>query len=188
MRKNKAFALAAAALVLGLVVGSIGIASAVPAEDPDTGEAMGLGMRMDWAISDAGARMIDVVADLTGLGVDDIEERRQAGETIQDIAESEGLEASDVTDSALEARRALLDERVAEGAISQEDADAMLDRMGERVQTRMESGSGPFGGGNGRRGGGCGGAGYSADCEAAGCGGGACGAYGTSAVEEPVTF
>lgn len=150
MKRSKAFTLAAAALVAGLVLGSIGIASAAPAEDPATGEPLGYGLRIGMALRDAGGRMVDILADLTGLSVDDIEDRRADGESVADIAKSEGVDPATVVDSALDVREKLLDEKVADGTIDEATKTEILDRMTDRLNDRVDSTeTGPFGGGRG---------------------------------------
>jgi hypothetical protein len=175
--KGKVITLIAAGLVAGLVLGSFGLASAVPANDPATGECLGTGARMGLAMRDAGARMADVLADLTGLSVDDIRDRRADGESVADIAESENVSSEAVVDAALAARKEILDAKVADGSITPEQADAMLAQMTERLTERVESteqGGWGRGGGRGMGAGACGGQG-GAGGRGAGGGAGACG-------------
>lgn len=187
MNKRTAPVLVIAGLVAGLVLGSLTVAGAAPTVDEATGEPLGVGARMGLAIRDAGARMIDIVSDLTGLETDEIYERRVAGESVADIAESEGVDAATVVDEALAAREAILDQKVADGTIDEATKAAMLDRMGDRLTERIESTEpGPFGRG-GRGGGGCGGAGGGRGPGGpGGCGGGACGVAPTA--DDPVSF
>ena len=96
MKRGKSITLVAVGLIAGLVLGSLSIASAAPATDPATDEPLGMGARIGWAVRDAGARLSDIVADLTGLDVEDVQDRRADGETIADIAESEGYSADAV--------------------------------------------------------------------------------------------
>lgn len=150
MKRSKAFALAAAALAAGLVLGSLSIASAAT-ETTSTTEPLGYGLRMGVAIRDAGARMVDILADLTGLSVDTIEDRRQDGESVADIAKSEGVDSSTVVDTAIEARSKLLDEKVADGTITADQKAEVLERMTDRLNDRVNSTEvGGFGGGMGR--------------------------------------
>lgn len=167
MRKSKALALAAATLVAGLALGSIGLASAAPATDPAASGAAGYGLRMGAALRDAGGRMIDILADLTGLSTDAIEARRVAGESVAAIAKSEGVDSAAVVDKAIDVRKAVLDDKVADGTIDAETRDEVLTRMTERLNDRVNSTeAGGFGRGGGM-GGGMGGR---------GAGAGACGA------------
>lgn len=166
MKKSKAFTFAAAALAAGLILGSMGIASAAPTTDAATGERLGYGLRMGIAIRDAGARMADILADLTGLPVETIEDRREAGESVSDIAKDEGVDPATVVDKAIDARSTILDAKVADGTITAEQKAEVLERMTDRVNERVDStevgpgaGRGMGGGMGGGRGAGAGGMG-----------------------------
>jgi hypothetical protein len=151
VKKGKAIAFVAVGLVAGLVLGSVGVSYA--ATDTTT-PVVGAGVRMGQSIRDAGARLIDILADLTGLSTDEIQAERAEGNTVADIAEANGVDPDEVLDAALAARKAILDAKVADGTITQEQADLMYERMSERVGGRMldgESGK-PSWGGTGRSG------------------------------------
>jgi uncharacterized protein (DUF433 family) len=160
MQRGKAIALVASGLVAGLVLGSLGIATAVtPSEGaaPQESDAPTWCPEPMWragkAIGAAGGRLVDVVSDLTGLAADDVAEKRHAGESFADIAESEGVSASDVVDEALSIRKELLAEKVEDGTITQEQADEMLENMQSRLSEHVESTDqrGPRGRGMGHR-------------------------------------
>ncbi len=155
MKRSKAFALAAAALAAGLILGSLSIASAAPTTDPATGEPLGYGLRMGIAIRDAGGRMVDILADLTGLSVDDIHDRRVEGESVSDIAKSEGVDPDTVVDKALQTRESILDAKVADGTITEQTKTEILERMSDRLNDRVDSAE--LGGRGGGMGGGMGG-------------------------------
>jgi len=144
VKHSKSLALVAAGLVAGLVLGSVGLAAAAPAASvtgtaaPQAG-VLGACIGMGQAIRGAGARLIDVLADLTGLSTADIQAKRASGESIADIAKSEGVDPDDVVAKALEARKALLDAKVADGTITQEQADAALAQMKSRLTERVDS-------------------------------------------------
>lgn len=152
MKRSKAFALATAALAAGLVLGSLSIASAATdTTATPTNTPLGYGLRMGVAIRDAGARMADILADMTGLSVDTIEDRRQDGESVADIAKSEGVDSSAVVDAAIDARSKLLDEKVADGTITADQKTEVLERMTDRLNDRVNSTEvGGWGGGMGR--------------------------------------
>lgn len=157
MNKRSVLALLSAGLVAGLVFGSVGAAYA--ATDTTT-NPLGAGARMGQAIRDAGGRLIDILADLTGLSVEDIQAERAAGNSISDIAEANGVSTDAVVSDALAARKAILDAKVADGSITQEQADLAYEQMTERVTERVStdevgapSWSGSATGGRGGRGG-----------------------------------
>lgn len=156
MNKRTFLALISAGLVAGLVFGSVGAAYAAT----DTPGPLGGGARMGQAIRDVGGRLIDILADLTGLSVEDVQAERAAGSSISDIAEANGVATETVVDEALAARKAILDAKVADGSITQEQADLAYERMTERVTERVStdeagapSWSGSATGGRGGRGG-----------------------------------
>lgn len=176
MNKKRAMAIAAAALVAGLAIGNMASAFAargaeVPQQNRGGKSAAceGSGLKLGPMMRDAGGRMLDIVADLTGLSADEVAAKRAEGESIADIAASAGVSADEVVAAALDARKAALDEMVAAGTITQEQADAALARMSDRISERVtstETGRGACGTGEGACGQGGG----------RGQGGGACGA------------
>lgn len=176
MKLTKTAALVVAALVLGLLIGNVVSVSAAPSA-ATTGTA-GAGLRLGGAMRDAGARLVDIVADLTGLSVDEVQAQRTEGTSFADIAAAKDVSSQQVVDAAIAARAKILSERVEAGAITQEQADAAIDRMEARLADRVTSTdagcSGTGGGGCGQGGGGMMG-GRGGRGGACGAGGGACG-------------
>ncbi|MDZ4167792.1 MAG: hypothetical protein U1E08_08900 [Coriobacteriia bacterium] len=136
MNRSKSMALVTAGLVAGLVLGSVGVSYAAT-ESETTNPVVCSGIRMGEAIRGAGARLVDVLADLTGLSTDEIVAERADGNSIADIAEANGVATETVVDSALEARKVLLDAKVADGTITQDQADVAYSQMTERVTDRV---------------------------------------------------
>jgi len=155
--------LMAGALVFGLVSGSVATGVAAPApEKPSSvasSTATGLGLRLGVAMREAGGRLADIVAKLTGSEVEDVLAERAKGESFADIAAKDGIDSGKVVDEALKVRSSLLDERVKAGTITEEQADAALARMKERLTERVDSTEVCTGGGMGRGGMGRGGRG-----------------------------
>jgi len=175
MSKRRVALYVAASLIAGLVIGSIGIASAVP--DATQQARAGLGIRLGASIKEAGATLADVVAKLTGSTVEEVRAQRAEGESFAAIAAEQGVSDEDVVAAALDARKALLDEAVAAGQITQAQADAALDRMQTRLTERVTSDTPCVGNGAGACGAGAGrgmgaGRGAGGGC---GAGSGACG-------------
>lgn len=163
MKHGKSIALISAGLVAGLVLGSLGIAAATTTGSATANGPAGAGLGLGATIRSAGARLVDVLADLTGLSVEDIQAKRADGESIAQIAKSEGVDSQTVVDKALAARKAILDERVAAGSITQEQADAAYTRMTERLNDRVNATTTGPGQGRGR-GAGCGSGGVAGSC------------------------
>ncbi|PKQ16478.1 MAG: hypothetical protein CVT67_04925 [Actinobacteria bacterium HGW-Actinobacteria-7] len=186
MNIRKGMALGAAGLALGLVIGGISTASAVTATtagtasaNPVVAGACGLGLRLGQAVRDSGGRLADVVAKLTGMDVADVQTQRQAGASFADIAKDKGVSATELVKDALDTRKDMLDAKVKDGTITQDQADTALATMETRLTDRVSSTApGGNGGGMGRGRGGAGGGG------GRGMGGGGCGGTCTTA---PVT-
>jgi hypothetical protein len=163
MNRSTTTALVAGALVLGLTLGGVGIATAAPDDVATTeaGTVQGLGLRIGQAIRDAGARLVDVVADLTGLSTDEVFEEARDGKSLPVIAEENGVSSDELVDELFAARKSLIDERVAAGLITQDQADWALENMRDRIEDRVLSdhmgpglgGPGGMGGMGGRHGG-----------------------------------
>ncbi|MHB8741349.1 MAG: hypothetical protein ACYC62_09285, partial [Coriobacteriia bacterium] len=161
MKSSKMIALVALGLTAGLVLGSVGVSFAAT-DTTSTNPVVCAGAQMGQSIRDAGARLIDVVADLTGLSVEEVQAQRAEGSSVADIAEANGSSSEAVVSTALEARKALLDEKVADGTITQDQADLAYEQMTERLTERVstdETGRPSWGGMGGGMGGGRGGRG-----------------------------
>ena len=76
--------------------------------------------------------MHDAIAEGLGLTRTELDSRIAAGETPYEIAEAEGLTQAEFFQVMTEARQTALEEAVAQGLLTQEQADWMLDRMGGR--------------------------------------------------------
>lgn len=180
MRSWKIVPLLAAVLVMGVVVGQVASGFAAPSKagTNTVAAACGQGLRLGGTMAAAGGRLVDVVAKLTGLSAEEVQAKRAEGASFGAIADDAGVEAAAVVDGALEVRKQALADKVAAGAITQQQADEVLARMETRLTERVDSttpctggggggcGTGDgFGGGRSGRGGRAGGA----------CGSGACG-------------
>lgn len=164
MSRNRTVLLVAAALVAGLVLGSVGIASAATTTTGTPGA--GFGAQVGGMFRQAGASLADVVAKLTGQTTAQVYTQRAAGKSFADIASAKGVSADKVTADALPARKAALAAAVKAGTLTQAQADIMLARMQTRIPQRITdpapAGCDGTGSGAGRgmgrgAGGGCGG-------------------------------
>lgn len=73
--------------------------------------------------------MIASLADALGLSEDDLEARHDAGETLWEIAEAEGLTEDKIQDLMLSAHDQALENAVAEGWLTAEQAEWMDEQM-----------------------------------------------------------
>jgi uncharacterized protein YidB (DUF937 family) len=129
----------------------------------------------------------DSLAELFGISADELARARDEGKTLSDLAQEKGVSEERVLNTVLAGRREALNKAVAEGRVTQQQADAMLERMETRAKNALDGSlnpargcgasggaSGGAGGGPGWRQGGCGapGAGTSGGgCNMGGSGG-----------------
>ena len=73
--------------------------------------------------------MIAVLAEALDLSPDELEARHDAGETIWQIAEAEGLSEEEIQDLMLSAHDTALEDAVSSGQLTQEQADRMETHM-----------------------------------------------------------
>ena len=167
------------ALALALAIGVAGIAADTvlahgPGAEGGVGQGGGRGRIGLHLMGGEGDSPVAVLAELTGLSVEDIHAAQLEGKSLADIAEENGIAVDDLVAALVEQRTARIDELLADGRITEEQATAMKEQTASRVEaivTRTEPGPG-FGAhrgpGRGPRGDGAAGA-------EAGCGCGSCG-------------
>lgn len=102
-----------------------------------------LGVRGRLAERDgAMAQLGDFVQEQTGLTTEEIRERVQGGETIEDILTSVGIDKETFAANALTSAQEQIDEAVANGTVTQERADQMIQRLSDFLD-RWVSGERP---------------------------------------------
>jgi hypothetical protein len=129
------------AAVLVTVIAVFGFASVVNAQDENPtqpgkewGRQMGQRMMNRFAgIDQMHEYMQQAMADQLGLTVEQLEERHANGETFWQIAEEQGLTVEEARQLKLDARSAALDQMVADGILTQEQADLMKERSGQMM-------------------------------------------------------
>lgn len=142
------------ATVAVLAAGVVGLSAVYaqgpnPARTPQPGCPVaaggGLGLRM-------GARwggMLQTWADALGLKVEELAAAVQSGKSVADLAKEKGLTIEALVDKAIEARKAAVQQAVEAGRLTQEQADAMLQQMRERMTESLQNGTCLPGTGNG---------------------------------------
>ncbi|HEY5625027.1 MAG TPA: hypothetical protein VIT93_00915 [Dehalococcoidia bacterium] len=94
-------------------------------------------------------------AEVLGMDVDALKEELRAGNSLADVAEAQGVEIEQFKADLLAAIAADLDEKVADGSITQETADNILAKITESIDRIVEKvpgeGDGPRRGGPGFR-------------------------------------
>ncbi len=83
------------------------------------------------------------LADLLGLEVDDLKEAKEAGKTLEELAEEQGVDLAAFREQKFQERKAnrleKIAERVAAGDITQEQADERIEKMEEMEARRAEA-------------------------------------------------
>ncbi|MBN1630025.1 MAG: hypothetical protein JW990_09685 [Thermoleophilia bacterium] len=153
-KKTIVTAVLAAILALAVAVPAFAATESTPAAPTDTA-ACGLGYGGIRGLG-AGGQMSVAVSELLGMKLADLSAARQDGQSLAEIAQSKGISAGTLTSDLLEAHKAALADAVADGRITQERADLMLQNMSEWIADRIDDtqvGLPPAGrGGHGRGG------------------------------------
>jgi hypothetical protein len=137
---------------LVVLMGSVGVAYAQGPQPPvaerpfyrsDTCDGSGshgpagrMGGGMVWGMSDFS--LVDATAEVTGLTVDEVVAFLEEGQTFAEIAEAQGVTPQAIVDAFLADREAALEQAVADGRLTQEQADQMLEEMAEHVSEHLE--------------------------------------------------
>ncbi|HIC88738.1 MAG TPA: hypothetical protein EYP04_04985, partial [Anaerolineae bacterium] len=95
------------------------------------------GHRMGGWIGGPENSLVAIAADQLGLSVDELVAELQTGKSIAELAEEKGVEVQTIVDAIVAPRAEKLAEAVANGRITQEQADRMLSHMEEMVQNRL---------------------------------------------------
>jgi hypothetical protein len=91
--------------------------------------AYGIGMMGERGEGPLHEYMISAFAESIGLSAEEVETRHDDGESLFDIAIAEGIAEEDLTELFLQVREAALGAAVADGVITQEQADLMVEHM-----------------------------------------------------------
>ena len=91
-----------------------------------TGIPMERNINLDGLLDDA---MASYIASELGITVDELKSREAAGETLVEIGLSLGFDQQTILDLHTDARIAALNQAVADGSITQEQADWMISRL-----------------------------------------------------------
>lgn len=79
----------------------------------------------------------DVVTDLLGLTADELRTELRAGNSLADVAEANGVDAETLTQTLVDALNAHIDEKVADGSLTADEADAKRAEIAERVEDKI---------------------------------------------------
>lgn len=77
--------------------------------------------------------IVDATAEIVGLSKEEVVEQVRDGSSLADIAEEQGMPVDDFKAELLDQAKADLDQKVADGDITQERADEMFERLSENI-------------------------------------------------------
>ena len=138
-----------------LILGVAGFAYAQSQTPPTPDAPYGRGMMGGWGNRGSGSGMMgrwgaggygpmheymeDAFAEALGISHEDLEARLDAGETMWSIAQAQGLSEDEIAKLMVDARTKALEKAVADGVLTQEQADWMSQHMGQA----QDAGFGP---------------------------------------------
>jgi hypothetical protein len=149
--------LVALVLVLAVVGTVLAQDSTPPLNDtcPNAGTCGGYGM----GGLGYGGTMLDTLAEALEMPVEDLYAALADGQAIADIAAAQGVEMADLVTALIAPHVERLEQAVAQGDLTREQADWMIEEMAEHMALRLENfslGAGGYAGGCGMGGGGYG--------------------------------
>ena len=122
--------LARAGIALMVVVLGMFAAGTVLAQSPTDTPAPNTPWGMAWGgICRGGSALSTTITDLLGVTPGEVLDAQLAGKTVLELATEKGVTEEQLTDAIVNDRKAALDEAVADGELTQEQADWMLERM-----------------------------------------------------------
>lgn len=107
-------------------------------EDPDTTEGEVEGER-EGRRGHRGGCDLDEAAAAIGVDEADLRSALDSGDTIAEVAEANGVEVDVVIEAMVDAKSERISEKVTEGRITQEEADAKLAELEARISARVNS-------------------------------------------------
>ena len=84
----------------------------------------------------------DTVADALGISIEELTEALQDGKTLLEVAEDNGVTESELVDALVAAARQHLADGVADGRLTQEQADELEDGLEERISSLVDEAPG----------------------------------------------
>ena len=133
-RSVAVLALAGSTLAGGVILGP-GLALAQ--EDGQQEPAPDEGERGPCRGPRGGGKHLEVAAQAIGIEVDALREALGNGQTIAEVAQANGVEVQAVVDALVADATARLDEAVANGRLTQEEADERKAELPERITARV---------------------------------------------------
>lgn len=144
-----------AVLFAGGIVGGVlsGVIPVGAQEPPVEGPPFGVWHRGKMGIGWGGhGAALDAAAEVLSMTPDDLRAELQAGKSLAEVAEEQGVDPQAVCDAIHAQVEERIQEAVADGRLTQEQTDQILERMAEREGDCLSGPGGFFGMGHGRGG------------------------------------
>lgn len=103
---------------------------------PGAGHGPGSGERGEHRGEHRGAA-IEIILETLGITADELRDARQDGTSLAELAEAQGVEVATLVDALVSAAEERIAEHVADGDLSQEEADERLAEVEERITDRV---------------------------------------------------
>ena len=122
---------------------SLSVAAFAQGPQPRTGAPQGMGIGRGpgagygFRFGLNGSSLVDVTADVAGIGVQDVVAELQAGKTFAQVAAAHSKTAEDLVNAFLAERQTVLKQAVADGRLTQAVADTMLATMKANVEQHV---------------------------------------------------
>ena len=87
--------------------------------------------------SERRAEKVEILTDVLGISEDDLQAAREAGQSVADIAATQGVELQTVIDALVDNAQMRLDAKIAAGGVDAERAAEISDSIEERVTARV---------------------------------------------------
>lgn len=132
------------------VVGALAVSGSALAAPPTPPEGGGYGLGVRGAWGGPSNSLVAVAAPVLGMEPAELAAALAGGQTIAQVAEAQGVAIDEVVDAALAPRAGYIAQAVADGRLSQADADAMLASMRTQITAQLNAAHVPGGQGMGR--------------------------------------
>jgi hypothetical protein len=122
---------------------SLSVAAFAQGPQPRTGAPQGMGIGRGpgagygFRFGLNGGSLVDVTADVVGIGVQDVAAELRAGKTFAQVAAAHGKTAEDLVNACLAERQDVLKQAMADGRLTQAVADTMLATMKANVEQHV---------------------------------------------------
>ena len=87
--------------------------------------------------SERRAEKVEILTDVLGISEDDLQAAREVGQSVADIAATQGVELQTVIDALVDNAQMRLDAKIAAGGVDAERAAEISDSIEERVTARV---------------------------------------------------